>query len=81
MRLPETGHVYFLQDYTAPKVFNGLYFECLLTEQKIPAFAKISKDLGRLLEWTNEIYKPERFGIVSRQLKNKKYEFNLSKKL
>lgn len=25
------GYVYWLKDYTAPKVFNGLYFECLVT--------------------------------------------------
>lgn len=63
MNRPETGHVYYLKDFTAPKVFNGLYFECLLTDQKIRADEKIHKDLGLLTEWKHPIYKPERFGI------------------
>ena len=61
----KTGIVYWLKDYTAPKVFNGLYFECLYTDQKIPAHAKIKKNSTEthLKEWTHEIYKPERFGL------------------
>jgi hypothetical protein len=68
--IPNTGHVYFIEGYTAPKVFNGLYFECLLTDQKISAHIRIRKDLGHLLEWKHEIYKPERFGIVDRTIKH-----------
>lgn len=55
------GRVYYLKDFTAPKVFNGLYFECLLTDQKIRADEKIKEDLGSLLEWPHPIYREERF--------------------
>jgi hypothetical protein len=58
---PQIGRVYYLRDYTAPKVFNGLYFECLLTDQKIRADEKIHKDLGELIDWPHPIYRPERF--------------------
>lgn len=57
------GFVYFLRGYTAPKVFNGLYFECLLTDQKIAANVKISgysKPI-HIKDWPHEIYKKERF--------------------
>lgn len=57
------GHVYYLKDFTAPKVFNGLYFECLLTDQKIRRDAKIVKDLGMIYNWPHKTWKPERFGI------------------
>lgn len=62
---PEYGHVYYLKSFTAPKVFNGLYFECLLTDQKIASHNPIKKDLGLLKDWTTEIYKPERFNFKS----------------
>lgn len=58
-----TGHVYYLKDFTAPKVFNGLYFECLLTDQKIRADEKIHSDLGLLKDWPHKVYLPERFGL------------------
>jgi hypothetical protein len=61
--LPKSGHIYFIQPHTAPKVFNGLYFECLLTDQKIPAYAKPIEDLGHIRDYELEIWKPERFGI------------------
>ena len=64
--LPKSGHVYFIALYTAPKVFNGLYFECLLTNQKIPAYAKLIEDLGNIHDYKSEIWKPERFGLNSR---------------
>lgn len=64
--LPKSGHVYFIALYTAPKVFNGLYFECLLTDQKIPAYAKLIEDLGHIHDYKSEIWKPERFGLNSR---------------
>lgn len=60
---PETGHVYYLKDFTSPKVFNGLYFECLLTDQKIRADEPVVKDLGKIDEWKFPIWKPERFGL------------------
>ena len=44
------GYVYFLEDYTAPKVFNGQYFECLYTNQKIAANASISEDTGLTID-------------------------------
>lgn len=58
---PITGHVYYLEDYTAPKYFNGLYFECLLTDQKIEPKAPLHADLGPLEDWKHEIWKRERF--------------------
>ena len=58
------GMVYRLKDYTAPKVYTGMFFECLLTDQKIPAHATIRKSTDTLVkDWNNEIYKPERFGL------------------
>ena len=58
----KSGYVYYLEDYTAPKVFNGLYFECLLTDQKIPSHSKIKLATGILLtDWDGEIYTRERF--------------------
>lgn len=61
MSKPIIGHVYYLRDFTAPKVFNGLYFECLLTDQKIRADEKIHKELGLISDWNQPIHKPERF--------------------
>lgn len=55
------GFVYYLKDFTAPKVFNGLYFECLLTDQKIAANAKVHKEFCHLKDWEHKIYKPKRF--------------------
>lgn len=58
------GMLYYLFDYTAPKVFTGLYFECLITDQKIPAHAKVSiKTEIHIKNWGKEIYKPQRFNI------------------
>ena len=58
------GMIYYLEDYTAPKVFTGLMFECLVTDQCIPAHSKVSKTTNTLLsEWSGDIYKPERFGL------------------
>jgi len=60
----ETGIVYWLKDFTAPKVFNGLYFECLVTDQKIAANAKVKESTGiHIKDWPHAIYKPKRFGI------------------
>lgn len=61
----QAGIVYWLEDYTAPKVFTGMIFECLVTDQKIPAHSKIKKSTKtHLRDWPHEkIYKPERFGL------------------
>lgn len=59
----EVGVVYWLKDFTAPKVFNGLYFECLSTEQKIAAHCKAKSTGIHLLDWQHEVYKPERFKL------------------
>jgi hypothetical protein len=70
---PKTGYIYWLEDYTAPKVFNGLYFECLVTDQKIWGGQKIKKDSGiYIANWTHEIYKPERFGLPIKSSTNDK---------
>lgn len=58
---PKIGCIYFLENYTAPKVFNGLYFECLLTDQKISAHTPIKGYVGDLREYKGEVWKPERF--------------------
>lgn len=57
------GFVYWLEGFTAPKVFNGLYFECLLTDQKLAAHYKAKSTGIHLLKWEHEIYKPERFKL------------------
>ncbi len=62
MKVLEIGMVYYLKDFTAPKVFNGLYFECLLTNQKIPSHTEIKESTGiHISKWKGTIYKPERF--------------------
>ena len=48
----EVGIVYWLKDFSAPKVYNGLYFECLLTDQKIPAHCKAKSTGIHLLKWS-----------------------------
>ncbi len=61
----KSGYVYYLENYTAPKVFNGLYFECLLTDQKIPANSKINLATGILLkDWDGAIFMIERFSKI-----------------
>lgn len=65
------GMVYYLEDYTAPKVFNGLCFECLLTDQKIPSNSKITSEIKMIEFWdTTKMYQPERFyELTSHKLK------------
>lgn len=59
------GNIYYLKNFTSPKVFNGLYFECLSTEQKIPANVEVETNTFiSLEEWKGEIYKPERFCLT-----------------
>jgi hypothetical protein len=69
----EVGMIYYLSDYTAPKVFNGLYFECLVTDQKTAAHSKVSTKTGQSIkEWDiKAIYKPERFGLPKKVCSNK----------
>jgi len=60
----KSGYVYYLKGYTSPKFFNGLYFECLTTDQKIPADCEVASETNMKLEEYSEnceIYKPERF--------------------
>lgn len=57
------GDIVYLKDYTAPKVFRTLFFECLVTDQIIPIAKniKITKRCGKINNWPHWIYKPERF--------------------
>lgn len=58
----KAGEIYYLKDYTAPKVFNGLFFECLLTEQRIASHSEVRKATGISIEnWAKEIFRRERF--------------------
>lgn len=76
----EVGMIYYLSDYTAPKVFNGLFFECLVTDQKIAAHSKVSTKTGQhIKEWDfNSIYMPERFGLINPQIQHISCDKNLS---
>lgn len=61
---PKVGFVYYIGNYTAPKVFNGLYYECLLTDQRIASHEEIKVETGvKITDWEHDIYKPERFGL------------------
>lgn len=55
------GYVYWLENFTAPKYFNGLYFECLLTDQRISANVKVKPTGKNILEWGSEIFDRKRF--------------------
>lgn len=55
------GHVYYIEGYTAPKVFTGARFICLLTDQVISWHNTPTKDLGHVRDWQTEIFQPERF--------------------
>jgi len=57
----KVGYIYYIEGYTAPKVFNGLYFECLLTTQKISANCKVKATDTHIKDWDSKIYQPERF--------------------
>ena len=68
----EVGIIYYLHNFTAPKVYTGLYFWCLLTDQKIPSHTKVVKDTGiHIKDWEHEIYKPERFNLNEGENKRK----------
>ncbi len=65
----EPGNIYWLHGYTAPKVFNGLYFECLVTDQKIPSHTRVKKRSNiHIKDWQHYIYKRERFGLKNNKL-------------
>jgi hypothetical protein len=66
---PKLKHVYFIENYTSPKLFNGSHFECLLTDQLLEPSSKIIDDLGHINNYKFEIWKPERFGINKRLFK------------
>lgn len=58
------GYVYWLKDYTAPKVWMGNSFMCLLTDQIIFPEAEVTHGpIAHIKDWNypTEIYKPERF--------------------
>ena len=61
---PKTSYVYKLKDFTAHKVFNGLNYECLLTNQLIGHMAEIETELCHIDDYKLEIYKPDRFNIL-----------------
>jgi hypothetical protein len=65
MSNPKRGFVYYLKDYTAPKVFDGDRFICLLTEQIIEASTKISVDTKtHIKDWVFEVSRKERFKFL-----------------
>lgn len=56
------GMVYWIMGFTAPKVFDGEKFHCLLTDQVIEYGKFLScKEIESVTGWTGQIYKPERF--------------------
>jgi hypothetical protein len=61
------GVVYWVMGFTAPKVFDGENFHCLLTDQVISCGKYISaKEIKPLSEWeASYIYKPERFNLLT----------------
>lgn len=60
----EPGLIYYLKGFTAPKVFNGLYFECLLTDQKISANAEVDECTHiHIKNWSHSIWNKKRFGL------------------
>jgi hypothetical protein len=61
---PKVGNIYYLKNYTAPKVFTGKHYECALTSQKVARNAKIIQDLGSLKEWPYAVWKPKRFAAI-----------------
>lgn len=58
---PKLGFIYYLREFTGPKVFMGDRYECLLTDQKLSATEGIYIEIGHIKDWRPEIYLPERF--------------------
>lgn len=71
---PIIGNVYFLKNYTAPKVFTGHHFECALTHQYLTSNIKILQDLGPLKDWPHEVWRPERFNGLGIEAKSPEAE-------
>lgn len=58
----EEGYIYYLRDFTAPKVFDGTKFVCLVTDQIITRHSEIKKVTGiHISDWAHDIYKRSRF--------------------
>lgn len=58
----QIGEVVWLKDFTAPKVYRGEYFECLLTDQKIlKEKGKVIERLGHIKKWKHPIWQEQRF--------------------
>lgn len=56
------GNIYYLKFFTAPKIWTGKFFECLLTDQRIRRRTKVIKDTKiNISDWPHEIFRPERF--------------------
>jgi len=69
---PIIGNVYWLHDFTAPKVWTGEHFECLVTDQIIPqGRIKIRTEIN-IQDWPYEIYAPERFVYFFKNLSLRK---------
>lgn len=59
---PRKYYVYRLHNYESTFVFNGLYYESLETDLKLPANTPIYKEFGLSLnDWPHKIYNPQRF--------------------
>lgn len=66
----KTGEIYYLENFTAPKVFTGLIFACLVTDQVRPAHTTVRHRTNtHIKDWTHEIYKPERFSQLINKTK------------
>lgn len=61
---PKRGYVYKLTDFTAHKVYNGLNFECLLTNQLISHEAGIEQEICHIADYRGEIFNTTRFNIL-----------------
>jgi hypothetical protein len=60
------GYVYYLNGFTAPKVYLGTHFECLITDQKISIQdSRNPKDANvHIFDWDGDIYKNDRFDYL-----------------
>ncbi len=58
---PIIGHVYWLYQFTAPKVWTGKYYECLVTDQVILKGKIRTRTEIHVKDWPHDIYEIERF--------------------
>jgi hypothetical protein len=58
---PIIGNVYWLYNFTAPKVWTGKHFECLLTDQIILKGQIRTRTEVNIMDWPGDIYNIERF--------------------